>query len=666
MNTIFTRRHETALLPTETHAIPVSPGVTLFIKRRYNNAVKRQRDKALELELDGKYKQAAALYLDEGKAEKAAFLYQKAGMVEEAIDILTQERLWVRAADMCYRLERYREAGEFYERVPNLTKAVDAYMRAREFPAAASVLKKQNQPLKAAKMYIKAGDYLKAGAIFEEMGDGNNAVKAYRKYLVEQTNDTEKLAVEDARRIGKIFEKAGEPGRAAELMIRARNYEQAFHLALVSGNETLAEEIMTRHLPGQGYHLLSVVQDSGDVLVQYGDFFMRHNDPDIASMAFERVEDWDRAAEAYEKAGNIERSAELYFKMGRYEKAAPLFENAGQYGTAADTYYKLKNMAKAAENYEKDGDYYKAGRLYQFLGDHEKAVSDLQKISTDAPEYLKATGIISQAFIKIGLYDLAKKRIDEVLNAYQLSHDNLDVFTEIAAALMEIGALERAKKMLENIISIDFSREEAKKLLVQLQKKEAVSPPPAPPRPSPQTPLSEPAAEPSPSQDSSPRMTRGMQVLKKFAFFRFLRDDDIAAIWPAIERYQAKAGEAFITSGKPARNFYLLAKGNVKISSAMGVELGIINVKDTVFGLVACLSGEEAAVTMSAGDGCAVLKIERDRFFSYLKQIPREKGETIPDHIVQTMMKELSYLEKASVYHQQFDLAKQKLKTFFK
>ncbi|HPR64039.1 MAG TPA: tetratricopeptide repeat protein [Thermoanaerobaculia bacterium] len=639
-----------------------------------------KNEKALKLELNGKYEEAASLYYQIGKAEKAAYLYQKAGLTEQSLKIYQQEKLWRRAADLCYKLERFTEAAEYYERIPELLKAADAYVKGQSYHRAGEVFVKLEDLVKAAKMFLKAGDYLRAGAIFEELKDHTSAVKAYRRFLLERSEDSALLSLNDAKRIASIFEKAGEPGKAAELMVRAGQFERAFHLALVSDNMPLAKDIYLKRLHGQGYHLLSLVHNDREVVTRYGDFFIEAGEAEIASMAYEKSENWPKAAMAYEKAGNIEASAELYFKIGEYEKAAVLYEKARHYGTAADTYYKLKNFAKAGENYEKDGDYYKAGRLYQFLGDHEKAVSLLQRIPTEASEYMKATGIIAQAFIKIGLLDLARKRMDEVIASYDLHHENITFFYEIAAALHEMGDLERAKNLLEKIISIDFSMEDARNLLVTVQKELDSRSTAAPtlPHPVPDVPVSrQPSEAPHPGKQSSvrpapapskpkepvsPRMTKGMQVLKKLSFFKFLRDEDIPNLWETIERDQVEGGIELVTSGNFTESFYVLAKGSLEIRSAMGMTLGKINVMGSAAGLIAALCGEASAVTIVTAEPCALLRVDRNGFLSYLQGIHRSQGATITDHLTASMQSELGFFEKTSVYHQQFNQAVTNLK----
>ncbi|MCM8823547.1 MAG: patatin-like phospholipase family protein [Candidatus Omnitrophica bacterium] len=108
--------------------------------------------------------------------------------------------------------------------------------------------------------------------------------------------------------------------------------------------------------------------------------------------------------------------------------------------------------------------------------------------------------------------------------------------------------------------------------------------------------------------------------------FSKLKKNERKKLIRIVEIAEYKKGEIIYKEGAPPDYFYLLLKGRVRITSkyedGRDKEIEIIK-KGTPFGMISVFTDEPHSVTTTACDDSLVLKIEKNRFKSFLKKSPQ-------------------------------------------
>ncbi len=609
------------------------------------------QEKALKLELKGKYEEAAELYYQAGRYEKAAFMYQKLKKIKEALEILAGAELYERAADLALKNGYIKEAAIYFEKANNLEKAVECFEKIKEYKKCAEIYLKIGKNERAAEAFFKIGNYLKAGEIYEELGKEEKAIQAYRQYLAESAGMAGSLSSKDAQRIAKIFIKVGDNVRAAEIYLRTKEPIRAFVLLLEGGAIDEAGEIYQKELSGQAYSLLNYLT-SNKSLESFGRVCMKIGEYQVSALSFEKCGKILEAAEAYVKSKDYLQAAEYYMKAGNYPEAAKLYETSGQYGHAADLYYKLKNFEKAALCYEKEGDFYKAGRLYQYLNQNQRAIQLLQKVSTDDPEYLKASLLISKAFFQVQLPEMALKRFEEIRKNYKIDEATFEVFYDFAELLSSMGKIEIAKEIYTEIVNIDFAYKDVAQKLKKLTTKAI------------EKPLKEKEEKPLEKETEKSqkveRKTKAIHALKKLPFFQNFEEKEIELLWEIIERKEVEGGKFLLEPGKYAEGFFLLVQGKVELLTPMGRSIKTIEDAGALLGIAALFSGETSAIGIRTLKPCKIVIVKGRELLGLLKGNV-EFSKKLRSYLSIYLEKEISLIPQKTPYHLQILEAKRKL-----
>jgi tetratricopeptide (TPR) repeat protein len=642
------------------------------------------QEKALKLELKGRFEEAAQLYIEAGRHEKAAFMYQKAGNPTLAMRTYADGGFWIKAAEMAQKQGDHAQTAVCFEKGENLPKAAEAYEKAGNFRKAAELHQKCGNHEKAADMYFKSGDYLRAGGLWEKSKKEEQAIQAYRQYLVESAGIIGQLTGPDAQRIGQLFIKAKDYVRAAEIFLKTAEPLKALFLLMEAGETARSIELYKQKFKGQGFNILSqitkdtVVDTFGEVCMAAGEF------PE-AAQCFDKAGNTLRAAEAYQSSGDLYQSAELFLRAGKFKEAAGLFEESGHCSEAADLYYKLKDFNRAAACYEKEGDLYKAGRLYQYINQNQKAIQLLQKITHESAEYLKASILICKAFVAVDLADMARKRYQEICRDYPVGEETLEIYYDFAEMLATMGDSAGAKEVYEKIVNVDLTYKDVaqklKKLTAGVPRPSApaaqmpLMPPVAiaPPAPaaarSAAPPAPVPAAKPAPPPPSAPKAapprkddkaTRAINILRKFPFFQNLEESEIQTIWSAVERKEVSAGDVMIQSGEYAPGFFLLVQGSIALYSPMGRAIITLSEPGTLFGVAAYFSGETSAVTIRATETSKLICVQGKELMEILGRNPAFRDKIKP-LFSRSLEKEVSSIPPKTPYHMQILEAKKRL-----
>ncbi len=604
------------------------------------------QEKALKLELKGKYEEAAELYYQAGRYEKAAFMYQKLKKIKEALEILAGAELYERAADLALKNDYVKEAAIYFEKANNLEKAAECFEKIREYKKCAEIYLKLGKKEKAAEAFFKIGNYLKAGEIYEELGKEDKAIQAYRQYLAESAGLAVSLSSKEAQRIAKIFIKVGDNVRAAEIYLRTKEPTRAFVLLLEAGEIEEAVEIYQKELSGQAYSLLNYLT-SNKSLESFGKVCMKIGEYPVAALSFEKCGKIIEAAEAYVKSKDYLQAAEYYMKAGNYPEAAKLYETSGQYGHAADLYYKLKNFEKAALCYEKEGDFYKAGRLYQYLNQNQKAIQLLQKVSPEDPEYLKASLLISKAFFQVQLPEMALKRFEEIRKNYRIDESTFEVFYDFAEVLSSMGKVEMAKEIYTEIVNIDFAYKDVAQKLKKLTSKVIEKP-------------LKPLEKEMEKSQKVERKTKAIHALKKLPFFQNFEEKEIELLWEIIERKEVEEGKFLLEPGKYAEGFFLLVQGKVELLTPMGRSIKVVEEPGALLGIAAFFSGETSAIGIKTLKPCKIVMVKGSGLLGLLKD-NLEFSKKLKSYLSISLEKEISLIPQKTPYHLQILEAKRKL-----
>ena len=638
----------------------------------YHQGVKDDlQEKALKLELKGRFEEAAQLFLQAGRHEKAAFLYQKAGNPSLAMRACAEGKVWGKAAEIAFKIEEYVQAGAYYEKAENWFKASEAFERAGQFKKAGEIQEKYGNPENAADDYFRAGEYLRAGSLWEKARNVDQAVRAYRQYLAESAGILGQLSGPDARRIGQLFIKVGDYVSAAEIFLKTAEPLKALFLLMEAGETARAAALYRERFMGQGFDILNQITRE-EIVAVFGAVCMAAGEYPEAAQCFEKAGDILKAADAYRASGDLFQAAELFLKGGRLEEAAGLYESAGHCAAAADLFYKLKAFDHAAACYEKEGDLYKAGRLYQYIGQNPKAIQLLQKIPADSKEFLKASILICKAFMAEGLMEMARKRYQDVCRDYPVTEETLDIHYDFAELLNSIGDDPGAKEIYEKIVGVDMTYKDVAQKLKRLTG--GVSRPAAPEpqtRPPTVTAPAEviqkpvpPAAAPRPSSAVDPeilkRASRAIPILRKFPFFQSLTEGEIVDLWPAILRREISKGETLMKSGEYAPGFFLLIQGAVTLLTPMGRPIATLSEPGALFGVAAYFSGETSAVGVQAADASKIVQMNGKELADLLQSNPALLSRLRP-LFAASLEKEMASIPQRTPYHLQILEAKKRL-----
>lgn len=575
---------------------------------------------ALRLEVKGKFKEAAKLYLRIGRVEKAAFLFSKAGLPEEGLRLLTDHQLWEKAGEQAMKMQRFHQAAEYLIKARKYLKAAEALEQGGDFLRAGQIFEREGAHHAAASCYLRAGYYEKAGFYYSKIGEEEKALMAYKRFLIEKGDEPLKLSLAEVMAIANLFEKNNDNNSALEILIRSGYPIEAVHKAMAMGEEDKALEIFLQHLRQSPYDLLASLDDQSPYLLKYGWLLMKAEAYPLAAMVFEKAERWEEAAQAHEKAGSLEEAAELYLKIHNPIKAAVIYEKIGRFGVAADLYYKQKQLAKAAENYEKDEDYYKAGRLYQFLGDQKKATALLQKIEKNHPEYMKALPILAKSLLDLGHKELAVERVKEALQENILSEENLTYFYNLAKTLKNFSIYDLAEKIFLEIAKIQIDFRDVSEELQELKAK--------------------------PKALRASRAILAMHKLKPFSLFA---PEELSQLWPSIHREKIKEAQTLKFLGDTPEAFLVLAKGKIAILSTIHKQVGKIQRGGDVFLLTPCFLSEPLAVELKALTPCALLWVPFDAYLEILKTHHPEEG--LP-FLMNLFKNEMAYFHDKSAYRE--------------
>jgi len=186
-----------------------------------------RKDAAHLLENAGELGRAAEMHESAGDYASAGELYLKGNQLEAATKAYSKVDDPIKVADFSARAAHqkgdWKSAAEFYEKAGKLNQAIDAYKRVRLFN-------------EAGRLYEQLGRYIMAGEMYSSAKNIKAAAEAYARAY-------------DWRNAAECYESIKDFGQACEAYTNAGNYLKAGILAMETGENMKAVELLQRVAP---------------------------------------------------------------------------------------------------------------------------------------------------------------------------------------------------------------------------------------------------------------------------------------------------------------------------------------------------------------------------------------------------------------------------------
>jgi len=398
------------------------------------------------------FEKAAHARQDQNRLDEAAELFVQAGRFENAAALFAARSAWEKAAD-CYRKAgRMSVAAEMYEKAGKLVPAGECYMRCEFYRHAAQA-------------FLKAQDWKRAAAAVEKAleeeltspsaGQGKEREKELRKLVLQAAKLHEEAGdIESALRAlanGQLWAAAAELAERAELHDRAADYHQragnvpkAAEALRKLGENSAAAQMLGEYLRDKGRE-----DEAAQLLAEAGDF-------GAAADLYRNREDWKLAGECYERGGDSVRAAEMFRLSQEWERAATAYEKARHFKEAAECAAQLGDAAREARYLASAGAHVAAANVFVRAGDEEEAIKLLQLVSSEAPNFAEASGLLGEIFRRRGKHGLAQKKLEQAIHGAPLSSANVELYYQLANVLEAQSQLVPAIDLYEKIQAIDF------------------------------------------------------------------------------------------------------------------------------------------------------------------------------------------------------------------
>ena len=429
-----------------------------------------------------------------GDFSRAGDLCDMAGHPLDAISYYVQGKHYLLAGQVASRIGEHAQAAGYFSNGGDAAQAAEMYIRAGQKKKASLMYERSGQYLKAAEIeekmanyqsaaayYEMAGQIEKAAYLFAQSGDGARAAALYEKLLVPRPPnpiDSGAFNLEEARRrrsryarfAGILYLKSGLFTKAGPYLEEAGLFDQAVQAYLKSGRTDRAAALLMKLENYQ--EALRLVEESPNPSIEpglLGELYLRSGRYDRAAEVFLSQGLNFRAAECFESGGNLARAAGLFASEGELVRAADLYAGVGQHAQAAESYEKANEMGNAGKAFEKAGlpgeavrVYLAAGRqleaarIHVRQGDKDEAIRVLQHVGREEPDFARASLALGELFSEQGLYAPAAEKLEAALRLLTDREDQMKGSYHLALTYEQMGRVEEACRLYEKILSIDY------------------------------------------------------------------------------------------------------------------------------------------------------------------------------------------------------------------
>jgi tetratricopeptide (TPR) repeat protein len=422
----------------------------------------KEVDKAYDYFMEGDhFTRAAEIRHDQNRFVDSAELYIQAGEHENAGAIFAHQEEWGRA-------------GECYEKADSLSVAAEMYDKAEEYLKAATCYQAVEFHRHAASAFVKVKDWLRAAeCLYLVFTDEAPRAKSDAKKLAE----LQKLASQ----AGKLFRRAGKTDRAKDILERAECWDEAAQIALSmehyaeaaeyfrnSGDliraadalGELGESEAAARILGEYHRDRGELAEAAAKMEEAGDFAE-------AGDLYRQLESYDAAGACYAKLHDFAAAAEMYRISGDRGQAAECYERSGRFTEAAECYALEGVPEREADMLDKAGEHLKAGEVYHREGDDEAAITILQKIEPESPDFSAASALLGDIFRSRGQLSLAIKKLRQSIGEAELDRENVPVYYILATILEANEQVPEAVEIYEKVMSLDYHYEDVERRLIE-------------------------------------------------------------------------------------------------------------------------------------------------------------------------------------------------------
>ena len=448
------------------------------------------------------------------KTQRRANALAKKGHVAEAAELLFSVDLMDRAADLFIKAEDYVRAAEIRHDQNRFHDAAELYIRAGNPSSAAAIFAQQEEWEKAAECHLELGNASQAAEMFEKAGDHHRAAVCYRdadflrhaaqcfvksKAWLHAAECLEKVFGEESANANKGDPKAMAElnklvGQSGKLYLRAREPELAL-VALEKGGlfveagevaqqlkqftkaatlfrdggslpraaealNELGENEAAARILGEHHRDLGEIKEAAAFLEEAGDFLE-------AGDFYRQLENYERAGHCYRQQSGYVQAAEMFRLSGDRAQAGECFELAERYTEAAECWALVGNSDKEAELLAKAGDFLGAGEVYHREGVDEEAISVLQRVEPDKPEFARASALLGDIFRSRGQLSLAIKKLKQAIGDDVLSRENLEAFYSLAVLYASDNQPAEGVEIFEKILAFDYHYRDVEQRLIE-------------------------------------------------------------------------------------------------------------------------------------------------------------------------------------------------------
>jgi len=290
------------------------------------------------------------------------------------------------------------------------------------------------------------------------------------------------------RKSAKNMQSSERWDEAAELYLRAGEYNQAIEMAQKSNNQIMTYKIygVSYLKQGQFSEAAEMFKSAEELLLEAealeglrlfdeankkrGIYWESLGDITRSMKAYEKAGAWDRIAMLHERMQNYQQAGQAYYKAREYNKAADCFINSndiksaaeafemnGQYDKAAEYFQKLGSNVKVFNLLEKSGKYCEAAEGYKKFGLLDEAVHACQQVSPQSEEYLKAALIMGKVFTDKNEVQLARSVYHKVVDNANINQTTIEKYYEFGVLIQEQGQLIEALSLYEKLQTFKYN-----------------------------------------------------------------------------------------------------------------------------------------------------------------------------------------------------------------
>ncbi|KAI8805835.1 hypothetical protein BJ742DRAFT_819298 [Cladochytrium replicatum] len=298
-----------------TLAATLAPNQTTVIAREY----------AKQLELNGKYAEALAMYEkalataqdpmeeddydDDGLCDEEALsehqiacsagltrMTLRLGDVSRGMKMLgetTDRGILSECATILEGIKQFSEAGKLFERAQQWEKAAEVYIKAKSWPKVAALLPNLTSP-RIFGQYAKAmeaqGSYKEAAQAYEKARDFDNVVRLYVEHLQN---------VEGAVAIVRSTRSRDAAKMVSKFFQMIKDYKSVVEFCLVAGMQDEAFELAQQHDVMEHYAELIKEEATPEMLMNVANFFQNANRPLLAGKYLMQAGNYARALKLF-------------------------------------------------------------------------------------------------------------------------------------------------------------------------------------------------------------------------------------------------------------------------------------------------------------------------------------------------------------------------------